>query len=240
MPPAVLTISNDISYGPHPENLANCYWYSANPHSVRPGVVFVHGGGWLEGDRTIHNDDCLRVAQVHQVNAFTVGYKIGAGSYPRNVQDFRDFLAWIKGTPCTDANKVLVIGFSAGGHIALWNMVVNKNAKAFMALDGPCDLTASGGNPQPLIDAANSARGSMSLSNFSPSTYMTQPNQPMPTWWDVRSRADFIVTDHAVARDKLSWFNASSRQITLNGSHTLPDNIPERNAAIDAFIKANI
>lgn len=218
----------------------DAYWYNTTPPSPRPAVVFVHGGGWAVGDKVDHRPDALRIAQTFAINAFTINYALGPGSYPDNVHDLRDFIAWVKATPCTNENRVLVVGYSAGGHIAAWNLANYKNSFATLTFDGPIDLTAAGGNPQSLVDAADAARGTYSAANFSPASYMNAPNMPIPTWWDVRGRFDGVVTDWAVARDRLQYMNTKSRQVTAVGSHVLFDNPVERDAILDRFIKANI
>lgn len=240
-----LQINKDVNYGPAGSPLSSsgvdCYWFNETPASPRACVVFIHGGGWAIGDKMDHRNDCLRVAQKFQVNAFTVNYLLGANSYPGNVNLLESFLQWLLVAPCCDSAKILLVGISAGGHLATWVACNFKEyIRAVLNICGPLDLTVAGGNPPALLAAADSARGEFSAEEFSPAHYMTPENKPgIPHIWDIRGRLDQIVTDGAVFRDKMENLSSDSRQIQTQDQHAIfPTSLGRFDWTIDAFVAA--
>jgi acetyl esterase/lipase len=88
---------------------------------LHPGIVFVHGGGWLYGNRDHHDTIALRFAQGGYVTA-TVEYRLGAdGRYPKAVQDVGCALSHFRAHAAEydlDPQRVAIFGYSAGGHLA--------------------------------------------------------------------------------------------------------------------------
>jgi acetyl esterase/lipase len=97
--------------------------YTAGPESVvRPTIVFIHGGGWVQ----MHKEE--RVFYVlsylaRGMNVVNVEYRLAnVARAPAAVEDVRSALHWVHGHAQQygfDANKLVVIGESAGGHLAL-------------------------------------------------------------------------------------------------------------------------
>lgn len=93
-----------------------------HPGAKAPVIVYFHGGAWWKGQRP---------ASWHGFREFLeLGFSVVSADYrlagvapaPAAVQDTRCVLSWIKKNAATysfDAERIVVYGTSAGGHLAL-------------------------------------------------------------------------------------------------------------------------
>jgi acetyl esterase/lipase len=90
----------------------------AGPH---PGVLLIHGGAWKYGSKEGYGPTAARLARSGYVAA-TINYRlIPDGAYPRLVQDCLCALSHFRkhaGEYGLDPDRVAVMGYSAGGHLA--------------------------------------------------------------------------------------------------------------------------
>lgn len=105
-----------------------------------PVVVFLHGGGWLEGNRQEMNHFIEGVAGLGYVG-ITVDYRlVPAARFPAQVEDCKAAVRWLRANAAKyriDPQHVGVVGFSAGGHLASMLGVT----------DGKDGFEGAGGNP---------------------------------------------------------------------------------------------
>jgi acetyl esterase/lipase len=109
----------------------------------RPGVLFIHGGGFTGGDKAEYRSasvsaDLARAGYVVVSCNYVLGPKDKAGVWPRNIADCRDAVRWMRANADAlglDPDRIAVAGGSAGGYLAL--MVGLSD-----------DKTGPGGDPQ--------------------------------------------------------------------------------------------
>jgi acetyl esterase/lipase len=95
-----------------------------------PVMVYIHGGGWVSHDKeraTLHTLPFL--ARDHVV--FNIDYRVGKGTAPAGVEDCFCALKWIRAHAAefrADGASVVVMGHSAGGHLALMMGVGKDNS----------------------------------------------------------------------------------------------------------------
>ena len=116
-------VTPNVTYG-----IANNYelkldvYQPKNAKSPVPVVVFIHGGGWVAGDKNSSVLDLLPYLEMGWA-AVNVEYRLGKVSLaPAAVEDCRCALHWVGRNAkkyMFDGNKVVVTGGSAGGHLAL-------------------------------------------------------------------------------------------------------------------------
>lgn len=130
-----------ISYGPYPRQKIDV-WRPAG-HRWHHVVVMIHGGCWTTGiaDRSIMNwiaDDLRR----HGIGVWNIDYRgvdLPGGGYPGT---FRDVAAAVDALRKhgddyrLDREPLVVIGHSAGGHLALWLAGRKNLAKSSPLRDG--------------------------------------------------------------------------------------------------------
>lgn len=88
----------------------------------RPLFVLIHGGGWKSGQREDYRPHALKVAQAGYVVA-SLSYRLAdTAKFPaaaRDVNAALQFLADHADTYGLDPQKIVVMGGSAGGHLAM-------------------------------------------------------------------------------------------------------------------------
>lgn len=97
----------------------------------RPTVLFIHGGGWINGSK----DDMTMAPLpfvVQGMDAVNIDYRLAHDSLaPAAVEDCRCSLRWIFRHAKQygfDTDKILVAGESAGGHLALTTSMLEPSA----------------------------------------------------------------------------------------------------------------
>ena len=94
---------------------------------LRPAIVVIHGGGWLEGDKSSFSTlktpgNILGFAKLGFV-AVTINYRLsGEAPYPAALDDCRCAVRWLRAHADKyhiDPNQIGAWGNSAGGHLAL-------------------------------------------------------------------------------------------------------------------------
>jgi acetyl esterase/lipase len=92
------------------------------PASAVPTVIYFHGGGWVSRDK---DEATLRLLPYLQMGwaVVNVDYRLaGAALAPAAVEDCRCALRWVAQHAADykfDSSRIVLIGASAGGHLAL-------------------------------------------------------------------------------------------------------------------------
>jgi len=111
-----------ISYGPLPaETLDLCTPVGAK--TLRPGVIFIHGGGWTTGDQTSYDSACATLAKYGFVGA-TINYRLApAHRWPAQIVDAQLAVRWLRAHASVynlDPQRLCAWGDSAGAHLAVY------------------------------------------------------------------------------------------------------------------------
>lgn len=111
----------DISYDPRFGDSTVMDVYLPDEAGPRPGVLFIHGGGWRTGSRGEYRDAAKRLARSGYVTG-NIEYRLvgEGGGYPATVQDCLCALAHFRAHAPEynlDPRRVALFGYSAGGHL---------------------------------------------------------------------------------------------------------------------------
>lgn len=97
-------------------------WQNQDGKSPLPTVVYIHGGGWVFGDRMGAVPQLLPYLQKGW-NVVNVEYRMASQALaPAAVEDVRCSLRWVyrnAGQYHFDTDRIIVTGHSAGGHLSL-------------------------------------------------------------------------------------------------------------------------
>lgn len=87
-----------------------------------PAVVFVHGGGWAFGDPSQAAGNGPYLAR-RGIATIAISYRLaGQARFPAAVDDVRRGLRWVRANAATldvDADRLVLLGLSAGAHLAM-------------------------------------------------------------------------------------------------------------------------
>ncbi|MCC3332193.1 alpha/beta hydrolase [Nocardia abscessus] len=115
-------IERDLVYGPDPRNRLDLHT-AREAGSSRPVVLFVHGGGFVSGDKSDpalpYYDNVGGWAVRHGMVAVTMTYRLAPqNKWPAAAEDIASAIAWTRehaGDFGGDPDKIVLIGHSAGG-----------------------------------------------------------------------------------------------------------------------------
>lgn len=126
-----------------------------------PAVVFLHGGGWRAGSRREMNQFIEGVARLGYVGV-TPDYRLVPNArFPAQLEDCKAAIRWLRAHAAeygVRADRIAVVGFSAGAHLAALLGVTGDQA----AFEG------AGGN------AGQSSRVQAVVSFFGPTDFSTR------------------------------------------------------------------
>ncbi|HVQ86642.1 MAG TPA: alpha/beta hydrolase [Actinomycetes bacterium] len=127
-----------FSYGPEPDHQVDVY--SPVEIGVEPAICLIHGGFWRqEYDRAHCRPMAARLAELGYA-VFVPEYRRvgGNGGWPHTFDDLRSALAAIG----SQSERLLLVGHSAGGQLALWLAVCHQTPEMLgvLALAPVADL----------------------------------------------------------------------------------------------------
>ena len=114
-------VSTDISYGPRPDEvLDQCLPVGAPPS--RPGIIMIHGGGWIGGDKAHYEQLCMDYAAQGYV-ATTINYRLAPQyQWPDQIGDVQLAVRYLRVNAFSlglDPTRICALGDLAGAHLAL-------------------------------------------------------------------------------------------------------------------------
>ena len=121
-----------------------------NPHALFPVVLLIHGGCWLAElpgvELMAHMADALRKEGIAVWNLEYRRVGHAGGGYPGTFLDAAngaDFLRVIADRYRLDLSRVVAVGHSAGGHLALWIAARGNLPQAsLLKVDSPLKIKA--------------------------------------------------------------------------------------------------
>ena len=93
-----------------------------NSEKPLPVVAFIHGGGWIHGDRIGTVAGAISLARTGDYATVGVGYRLtNEAHWPEQIYDCKAAIRWIRGHAKEynlDGDHIAVWGSSAGGHLS--------------------------------------------------------------------------------------------------------------------------
>jgi acetyl esterase/lipase len=121
----IASLANDVPYGPHQRQRLDIY--APEGAGPWPILVFVHGGGFLKGDKGSAerwpNANVGRMAAERRFLGVVLNYRLAPEStWPSGAEDVAATVDWLKANAAThngDPSKIVLMGTSAGAvHVA--------------------------------------------------------------------------------------------------------------------------
>ncbi len=144
--PTPVEVSQELlHYGPHPRQTVQARWLEQS--QLRPAVVLVHGGYWTRGGRwQVH--DLATQLNAAGYSTFTPHYRYNTQAiWPAPRDDLRAAVEAIRRNAPRyhiDPDRIVVVGFSAGGQLALTQGLLGDDPQAnglagVVAVSAPAD-----------------------------------------------------------------------------------------------------
>lgn len=121
---ADVTVVPDIEYGVVDEHSLLGDMYVPEGQGPFPGILFIHGGGFVGGSRA--SGDIVAFAKFFASQGyvvFSIDYRFlnSGGMFPNNILDCKCGLGWFRGNAAAyrlDPNRIAVMGESAGAYLS--------------------------------------------------------------------------------------------------------------------------
>lgn len=140
----------DVSYGPHVQQKIDVYLPQGRSVANTKTIVIIHGGGWTGGDKSemmVFVDSMKK--RLPDFAVINLNYRLATNSsinvFPSQEDDVKLALDFYlgKSDEYKVSKKLVLLGASAGGHLALlhgYKNDPNKNVKAVVDFFGPTEL----------------------------------------------------------------------------------------------------
>lgn len=112
----------DIAYGTDERQKLDIYAPEGSATTRHPVLIFFHGGAWRDGEREGYGFLGRAFAARGVVTVVADYRKTPTVRFPAFVEDTADAIAWVHANIAShegDANRIFVMGHSAGAHIAM-------------------------------------------------------------------------------------------------------------------------
>jgi len=110
-----------------------------------PGILVVHGGGWLKGDKSKFRALAQELASRGYVTA-AIGYRLGGeAKFPAAIHDCNAATRWLRANAAAyniDPNRIGAVGGSAGGHL-VGLMATGAHVKELQGNGGNADVSST-------------------------------------------------------------------------------------------------
>lgn len=219
-----------------------------------PLIVFIHGGSWKYGQKEDYLIYLLEFAKRGYTTA-SLSYRLSnIAQFPAAVEDINCGVKWLKqnGTDYgIDTSKVVIVGGSAGGHLAMMIGYTDKyqscgnvgNVQGIVNIYGPCDLTTDFALSKPVLTefiGQNYDENPTPFEDASPINYISSDNPPTLTF---HGTIDQIVpvSQADTLNNKLKEYQVYHEYHRLKGwPHTMDLAVPVNNYMkfyMDKFFK---
>ena len=130
---AEILVEEDLTYGLVGETELKLDLARPNGDAPHPAIVFIHGGGWANGDRQRYRNSIEKAAKRGYM-AVTISYRLmqfdrenketttATPIFPAQIHDAKAEIRWLRANAekyHVDPNRIGVTGGSAGGHLSL-------------------------------------------------------------------------------------------------------------------------
>jgi acetyl esterase/lipase len=159
--------SMNVAYGTDPQQVMDIYLPAGRSTTNTKVMILIHGGAWTTGDKsdfTIYVDSLKKRLPAYAV--FNINYRLsngGANVFPAQENDVKAAVEYIfnKRSEFLISDKFVLLGASAGGHLALLQGYKHTSlvkVKAIVDFYGPTNMTELYNNPaSPMIPPATVA-----------------------------------------------------------------------------------
>lgn len=155
------TSKTDVSYGADPAQKMDYYLPAERSSGSTKAIVLIHGGAWVTGDKADFAAyiDTLR-KRLPDYALFNINYRLATATknpFPAQENDVKAALNFIydKRSEFNISDKIVLLGASAGGHLALlqgYKYSSPVRPKAIINFFGPSDMADMFSNPSASVD----------------------------------------------------------------------------------------
>lgn len=176
---------SNIVYGTESRQNLDLYMPAGASATNTPLLILIHGGGWVEGDKSDFNPFISELQKRLPTYAFaSINYRLAANGqnlFPTQENDVKAAISFLasKGSEYGYSQTIGLLGASAGGHLSLLHAYKHTSPlkiKAVISLFGPTNMTTMYTNPPNILTQS----ALLSLLSGTPATNSTLYQQSSP------------------------------------------------------------
>jgi acetyl esterase/lipase len=248
----------NVAYGSDPAQKMDIYLPKDRSTANTKVIILIHGGGWTQGDKadfTAYVDTMKKRMPGWAI--FNINYRLATGAanfFPTQENDVKAAIDFIYGkrNEYLISDKYVLLGASAGGHLALLHAYKNTTPvriKAVVDFFGPTDMADMYNNPpNPLVPllmfqvtGGTPATHAAVYAQATPINYVTAQSPPTII---LHGGVDIVVsfTQSVALRNKLNTFAVVNQYVlypTENHGWT-GANLTDSFDKITAFLNTNV
>lgn len=170
--PTKAEVYYNVSYGEHTRQIMDIA-FPSEYEETQGVVLFLHGGGWMKGSKATFTKKAISVSKKLNCIAVSMNYRYISKDINCShiLDDIDTALKKVKSMAKSrgiDANKVMLVGHSAGAHLALIYSYTRKNTApikpaAVVSYSAPMDLTSDNFVNHNSLGSGAKMRGMLSL-----------------------------------------------------------------------------
>lgn len=247
----------NVSYGTNAQQKMDVYLPAARSSSSTKVIIMIHGGAWNAGDKSDFDQyvDSLKKREPSYA-IFNLNYRLAnpTNIFPAQEQDVKAAIEFIdsKRIEYGISDKFVLLGASAGGHLALlqgYKQTTPIKVKAIVDFFGPTDLTALYNNPpnplvQPLLASVTGGTPTTHTSIYQTSSPLSYVNAQSPPTLILQGGADIIVpaSQSSLLDNKLTTSGVTHQYIfyPTEGHGWVGAALIDSFNKIQAFLAANV
>jgi acetyl esterase/lipase len=144
--PVTMRLRTDIQYARAGEAPLTLDAYVPEGAGPFPGVIIVHGGGFMRGDKQTYVPPLFEPLSKAGFAWFTINYRLAPDyRFPAAVDDVERAVEWVRHNAAqykVDPQRLALVGESAGGHLVSFAGTRDLGIRAVVSFYGPHDLEA--------------------------------------------------------------------------------------------------
>lgn len=240
---AAFTVASDVRYGTTSEESLDLL-VPTSRGGPRPVIMYIHGGGWAEGDKRCARGIAAHLAErgfvVANVNYRLADPAVPSSAWPAQLQDVQLAVRTLRARSAElglDPSRICAMGDSAGGHLAAMlgvlpgtqrgdrSAILPQHASSVACvidLYGPTNLAEFFANlpPPALFGGQTAAQAPGLYAEASPLSHISASAAPMLLAHGLQDTV--VPPSHSRAlANELRARGAQARLITYTGGHSL-------------------
>jgi len=114
-------------------------WISAPESNLNNIILYLHGGGYVEGSLASHQDLAMRIARASKSRVLLIDYRLAPEHpFPAALEDAVMCYRWLLEKEKIPPNKIIIAGDSAGGGLTLCTLIKLRDEGILLPVAAVC------------------------------------------------------------------------------------------------------
>jgi len=136
---SLVQLPDDVSLEHFNINGMKAVWIDTPQNNPENIILYLHGGGYMEGSLTSHQDLAMRIGKASKARVLVIDYRLAPEDpFPVPLNDAVSAYEWLISTQEAHPEKIIISGDSAGGGLTLATLLKLKQLNKKLPAAGIC------------------------------------------------------------------------------------------------------